>query len=154
MDRKWWNEYGHTIKKRAELWTTNREAARIYRLNFINGEIGGGLAKRKNAIRLGGNSGFQALALAIHFGASRVILLGYDMQNQGRQSHWHGNHPRLGNPMASKFRDWMGHFDTLKREVGKACRIVNATRETALKTFRRADLEACLAEPSPLGPGA
>lgn len=152
MDRAWWNEYGATIKRRAELWTTNREAARVYRLNFINGEIGGGLAKRKNAIRLGGNSGFQAVALAVHFGAAEIILLGFDMQNRGRDSHWHGNHARLGNPMPQKFAGWMGHFETLKQEVGKACRIVNATRETALRAFKRVDLDACLAEPSPSGP--
>lgn len=152
MDRLWWNEYGREVKTKAELWTTNREAARIYRLNFINGEIGGGLAKRPNAIRLGGNSGYQAVALAVHFGAAQIVLLGYDMQNQGRQSHWHGNHQRLGNPMAAKFPAWIAHFEALKREVGKACRIVNATRETALRTFKRSSLDACLAEPPPLGP--
>lgn len=32
-------------------------------------------------LRTGANSGYQAINLAVHFGAKRIILLGYDMQS-------------------------------------------------------------------------
>ena len=32
-------------------------------------------------LRTGSNSGYQAINLAVHFGAKRIILLGYDMQS-------------------------------------------------------------------------
>lgn len=143
MDRAWWNEYSAQIGPGPELWTTSTEAARVYGLNRVNGEAGGGISSLPNTIRLGGNSGFQALGLALLFGAARVILLGYDMQLTGGRSHWHGNHARLGNPQRAKIANWVKSFD----QVASAAKvpIVNATRETALQCFPRNDLHACLA---------
>jgi len=152
MDRAWWNEYGEGLQKNdAELWTTNREAARVYRLNHINGEPGA-VSKRPNSIPLGGNSGFQAVALAIHFGAARVILLGYDMRNAGKLAHWHGNHTRLGNPVPARFREWCGHFETLNRYLPAGVSVINATPDSAIGCFPRMSLrDALLTAPSITG---
>ncbi len=147
MDRGWWNEYGPGLQLDAEFWTTNREAARVYRLNHIVGEPGGGLAKRPGAIRLGGNSGFQALSLALYFGAARVILLGYDMHNDGRRTHWHGDHKRLGNPLDSKFDGWIKAFDELRRDLPRDVQVLNATPGSALRAFPRKPLGDCLSAP-------
>lgn len=141
MDRAWWHEYGDELQDfEGECWTTNSEAARIYGLNFIRGNVGAGLPKHGNSITLGGNSGYQAVALAVHFGAGRITLLGYDMRNEGPRTHWHGNHERLGNPIREKFRDWCAAFDVLKRDVGDRCRIVNASRLSDLHSFERMPL--------------
>lgn len=44
------------------------------------------------------NSGQRAIQLAAHFGAERIILLGYDCSLENG-THWHGNHPDgLKNP--------------------------------------------------------
>lgn len=142
MDRAWWNEYGAGIRPGPELWTTNREAARIYRLHWIRGEAGGGIAKEPNTIRLGGNSGFQALGLALHFGAARVVLLGYDLQLTGGRSHWHGDHKRLGNPDPAKVRGWHARFAELARQATAS--IVNASRQTALGCFPQLGLNEAL----------
>ncbi|HCZ48509.1 MAG TPA: hypothetical protein DCZ11_05850, partial [Gammaproteobacteria bacterium] len=54
-----------------------------------------GLSASPLRIHQGGNSGYQALNLAVLLGAERVILLGYDMHG----GHWHGRHGgRLNNP--------------------------------------------------------
>jgi hypothetical protein len=146
MDRAWWATYGDRIKPGPELWTTNAEAAKVYRLHHIHGERGGGTATARNSIRMGGNSGFQALALALHFGAARVVLLGYDMAyGKGEQSHWHGEHRGLGNPIRARFPEWIGHFDNLRAKLPAGVEILNATRTTALHTFPRVDLAHCLA---------
>ncbi len=149
MDRMWWNEYGATVDCDAELWTTNREAARLYKLNLIVGEPGGGVSTRANTIRLGGNSGFQAVGLALHFGAARIVLLGYDMQFTGGRKHWHADHTRLGNPVPARMRDWHARFEQLAGQTRVP--IVNATRETALRCFPRVDLIESLAEPAARG---
>lgn len=135
MDRGWWNEYGLEIKSPAELWTTNREAARVYNLNHINGEPGGGISRRPNCIKLGGNSGFQALGLALHFGAAKVVLLGYDLQLTHGRTHWHGDHLRLGNPLPIRMREWLLRFGELARETRVP--IINASRASALACFPR-----------------
>lgn len=143
MDRKWWHEYGTGIRGAFELWTSHPEAARIYRLNLIRAEPGGGLSKTPGSIRAGGNSGFQAVALALHFGASRVVLLGFDMQFTNGRTHWHGDHGKgLGNPVRERMKVWQDRFAELAAEVSVP--IVNATRETALTCFPRASLKEAL----------
>jgi hypothetical protein len=109
----------------------------------VQGEIGNGVAKPPR-VRTGGNSGYQAIGLAILFGAARVILLGYDMQRTGDRTHWHGDHIGLGNPKADRLRLWCSNFKTLALQAPVP--IINASRETALDCFPRADLHDCLAE--------
>lgn len=40
----------------------------------------------------GPDSGSMAMNLAYHFGASRIVLLGFDMGFSGGESHWHPDH--------------------------------------------------------------
>lgn len=145
MDRNWWNEYGSSVRGVPELWTTNREAAKLWRLNWIQGEQGGGESNRAHTIRMGGNSGFQALSLALYFGAHRVVLLGYDMQlGASDATHWHGDHKRLGNPLKDRMPRWCKNF----AEIPFATRqcVVNASRVSALKCFKKMTLHDCLAQ--------
>ena len=148
MDRNWWNEYSAELRalRGVELWTSNREAARVYRLNFVSAEIGAGMPRAAaNSIKLGGHSGYQALQLAILFGAARVVLLGFDMRNDGARSHWHGNHKNLGNPMQNRFANWIRQFHKLNAEKPADLEIVNCTRQTALTCFPRHPLEQVIA---------
>lgn len=147
MDRGWWDEYGGRIGGDFELWTSNPESARIYKLNFIRAEAGAGVSQLPGVIKLGGNSGFQAVGLALLFGAKRVILLGYDMQLTGGRTHWHGDHKKLGNPAADKMKRWHGNFALLAAQTSVP--ILNATRETALKCFPRVNLSEGLAQSAP-----
>lgn len=149
-DRRWWLEHHDAAHARcgAEFWTANHGASKVFNINFVRAEPGGGLASRRGWIRQGGNSGFQAVGLALLFGASRIILVGYDMQFSGGRKHWHGDHPEaMGNPLPKKFADWRQRFAELAHATKVP--IVNASRETALNCFPRMDLDACLAEPAP-----
>ncbi|UHQ21896.1 hypothetical protein LVB77_14600 [Lysobacter sp. 5GHs7-4] len=108
------------------------------------------MGRRPDRIRQGGNSGFQAVSLALHFGASRVVLLGYDMQFTGGRKHWHGDHPdKMGNPLPKRFLDWRQRFAELAQQ--STVPIINASRETGLSCFPRMDLDACLAESATCG---
>jgi hypothetical protein len=85
-------------RKRAQPYGIPRSPPRRYRartkekysddLQWTAGVVGGG-----------GNSGFQAVNLAAQFGASRIILIGFDMTDRGGK-HWYGrNHwPMSNNP--------------------------------------------------------
>jgi hypothetical protein len=97
----------------------------------------------EGVIRQGGNSGFQAVQLAILFGAARVILLGYDMQATGGKLHWHGNHAGIGNPVVDRMPRWIDAFRAMAMAV-RGVEIINATRETALRCFPCVPLEECL----------
>lgn len=146
MDRAWWKKYGEQVTVPMEHWTCGREAARVFGLNYIPAEPGGGVASKAGVIRHGGNSGFMAVSLALHFGASRVVLLGYDMQPTGGRLHWHADHVGMSNPEQFKIMGWVRRFGELAAQT--SIPIVNATRETALRCFPRASLHESLAEPA------
>lgn len=92
----------------------------------------------------GNNSGAGAIGLGHHFGAQRIILLGYDCQYKGGKRHWHGDHPKgLGN--AGKVDKWGAQFQKMADSV-RDIEVVNATRETALTCFPKVTLEDALNE--------
>lgn len=104
----------------------------------------GGLADIQGYKEVGGNSGAQAVGLALLFGAARVLLLGFDMKHNGDKIHWHGSHGKgLNNPRARSLMAWVIGFDILAREV-RGAEIINCSRETAITAFPRAPLQECL----------
>ncbi|HXK56813.1 MAG TPA: hypothetical protein PLZ16_09215 [Gammaproteobacteria bacterium] len=88
------------------------------------------------------NSGAGAISLAIYRCATRIILLGFDMQHTGGKRHWHGNHP-AGLANAGTVGQWHEHFEKLRNDRPDTD-IVNASRETALTAFPCISLEEAL----------
>jgi hypothetical protein len=128
MDRNWWMKYLPQVK----------EEFQGIRCSPLTGIAGVKHIKFKHYQ----NSGVGAISLACHWGAKRIILLGYDCQKTGGKSHWHGNHPPgLGN--AGSIGTWPGMFAKLKRDLA-GVEIINCTRETALTMFERRPLEEVL----------
>lgn len=128
MDRAWWYEHMPEVKRRfsGELAALNQAAHDVvpWRIKDYR------------------NSGAAAVALAIKRGASRVILLGYDLQYTGGRRHWHGDHPAcLGN--ADRITTWPAQFARLRQDY-PSIDIINCSRETALTVFPRADLQVTL----------
>lgn len=96
-----------------------------------------GLSRDPGAVVTGGNSGYQAINLALHLGATRIILLGFDMQWTGGKSHWFGDHPQgLNNADPSRY---IPAFRTIKPEE-YGLEIINCSRSTALDAFPVRDL--------------
>lgn len=90
----------------------------------------------------GENSGFQALNLAVHFGARRIVLLGYDMglAADGR-AHHHPDHTKSRNPEAESFLKWIPHFNaSADALIAHNIEVVNCSRASALTCFLRVDL--------------
>ena len=85
-------------------------------------------------LRTGGNSGYQAINLAVHLGAKRIVLLGYDMKPDDGKHHWFGSHPYdVPAPPYEKFLELFATLvDPLKElEV----EVVNCTPDSALDVF-------------------
>jgi hypothetical protein len=97
---------------------------------------------RKARFKFFQNSGAGAIALAAHWGARRIVLLGYDGQKTGGQAHWHGNHPAgLGN--AGSVDKWPAQFRELARHLN-GIEIINCSRATALNAFPQGSLDEVL----------
>jgi hypothetical protein len=138
-----WDSHGAAIVRQCsgELWTINEHVAKVWNVNRVRHEPGGGISSNPNTVREGGNSGFQAVGLALLFGCERVTLLGFDMQFSKGRRHWHADHAK-NNPIAKSFPGWIASFNELSRMT--SIRIENASRETAIKCFPRVDLEEAL----------
>lgn len=90
------------------------------------------------------NSGAGSIALAAHWGAQRIGLLGFDCQYTNGKTHWHGDHPEgAGAGNAGSLPKWPQQFEQLAQEL-RAIEVVNLTRETALQVWPRGNLEAFL----------
>lgn len=146
-DLPWWDTHHEEVEQRFEgqCWSQTEIACRTYGLAYIRGERRPGLSKQRGVIHQGGNSGYQAIGLAVDQGAERIVLLGFDMQNTDGRTHWHGDHP-LGLRNASPFASWIGNFVKLAEDLRAAeVEVVNATRQTALACFERMPLDKALA---------
>lgn len=105
----------------------------------------GGLCLEPDGLRTGRNSGYQCINLAFHLGATRIVLLGYDMKpGEGGQVHWFGNHPKP--TKATVFKDAMlEHFPTLVDPLADAgVEIINCTPGSAIECFPKRDLSDLL----------
>lgn len=127
-----------------ERWTQSQEAALRWRLRWVRSEARDGLSRDPRLIHQGANSGYQAINLAYLLGASRILLLGFDMKPAGRRMHWFGDHPGKLRK-ALPFPQWIKNFDALAADLRQAgITVLNCTPGSALTCFPRADLAEAL----------
>jgi hypothetical protein len=101
-----------------------------------------GLCTEGGKLHTGGNSGYQAINVAYHLGATRILLLGYDMSAWGGPAHFFGDHPKELNAHRS-YEQYAGGFNTID-PASYGLEIINCTRRTRLVAFPRATLEDAL----------
>lgn len=121
--------------------------AGVHRLH-IAGTLG--VSTQPGCICTGGNSGYQALQVALHGGARRVLLCGFDM-TAARGGHWHGGHPAgLKNTMEETFVVWRRRFEAAAPFLAAAgLEVINCTPRSALTCFPKGTLESELARAVP-----
>lgn len=94
----------------------------------------------------GGNSGFQALNLAIQFGATRIILIGFDLRGDSGE-HWYGrnNWAMANNPVDSVYKRWVTAFTSAAPVLSaRGIRVINASPISALQCFPKMSIEDAL----------
>lgn len=147
-DVTWWERYYHEVVDSfgGVLWTQDAKARDRFGIRYIESSPAPGLGKSPGLIHQGQNGGYQAINLAYHAGATRLILLGFDMQG----SHWHGDHPLpLTNPKPYLFEAYRKNFGPMARDLQAAgISVVNCTPGSALTAFPQADLLTTLAADS------
>jgi len=148
-DRQWWNIHLDDVRKtfKGRLFTQwhnpegkDRDWAESEGITAIQGHHGKGLGREK--LFFNSNSGAQAIGLAYLLGATRIILLGYDMGATGN-SHWFGSHPKgLTN---GNYTNYVETFTKLAADLKReGVEVINCTRKTALHQFDIRPLEAVI----------
>ncbi|MGE0366950.1 MAG: hypothetical protein AB7Q00_14580 [Phycisphaerales bacterium] len=148
-DLRWWKTYYAGVNKVSDaLRVSTRPFPGVHRVAVP--EVGDNrrstiIFNPKGLIGSGGNSGFQALNLAVQFGAKRIILVGFDMTVE-YGTHWHGDHPGLlRNPEADLIDKWRRTLDKQSmplREAGVT--VLNASPYSALEAYPKLTLMEAL----------
>lgn len=147
-----WETYGPAAANHpCSKWTSNREAADRYQLNWLEERGAPGLSTDPGVIHHGHGSGYSLVNLAYLHGADRIVLLGYDLrypqsydgaarQPGGKRHYWEGG----------EYPAHLQHWPTVKIERGVhrgllelyqgvadqgLVEIVNATPGSALTCF-------------------
>ncbi len=137
FDAPWWNLYIDEVRK---VFAGRKfcQSAHVIRKDIES-------ARAFRGFRSFGNSGANAISLAICAGARRVVMLGYDGGLRlGAPAHHHGDHPAPLSNCKSAPR-WPAQFENLSRYTErKGVEVLNVSRETALTCFPRQSLESAL----------
>lgn len=121
-DRKWWEN--------------NPRALDFEGLKFCAFTVGGVGFLRPGGMPAGCNSGLYGMYLANHIGASKIILLGFDMWG----THYFGEHKSpLANTTEKRFDE---HIEQFRRWNG--CEVINCTPGSELKEFQFGNLKEVL----------
>lgn len=141
-DFGWWKVYIDDVRATfaGQLLTVDECAAKRFCVPWVRGIDTNRLSRRLDQVSTGDNSGFAAMNVAVHRGATRIVLLGYDMQGE----HWFGRHPETLSAV-NDFPKYMSNFAQLAIDLDAAgVEVVNCSRETALTCFPRARLKEVL----------
>jgi hypothetical protein len=136
-DLSWWQSHVQTIPRFDGVKTTIDE---LVSPQWVTGtlKVTGveGFDPDLACIRTGNNSGYQALHCAIHAGASRIVLVGFDMQG----NHWSGISP------SSDYVDTMApHFASLLPTIeARKIEVFNVSTISALGVFPYCPLNEAL----------
>jgi len=103
-----------------------------------------GLELEPTGLRAGFNSGYQAVNLAVHCGAKKIILLGYDLGPSENREHWFEDPPdRTLSPYAEMRTAFTSLLEPLT-DLGIS--VVNCSRRSALAVFPSIPLSETLRE--------
>lgn len=148
-DAKYWRHYGDSVPEFTGLrYTLEADAAQWATVLRNTGQTG--LETDSSGLRTGKNSGFQAVNLAVHLGARRILLLGYDMQQVDGRNYWFAEpRPASYSWVQPPYRDFRECFETIVEPLrAEGITVINCTPDSALTCFTMMSLAQAL-EPVP-----
>lgn len=145
-DAKWWDYHAGAADFPGLKFALETRAGQWPGVQLLQNTGREGIETDPTGVRTGQNSGYQAINLAVHLGARRIVLLGYDMQPapDGR-THWFGRHPRALEQYSPYAQFIEAYHTAVAPLAALGVEVVNASRATALTMFPRLSIELALA---------
>lgn len=104
------------------------------------------LFDKVGTVGAGGNSGFQALNLAMQFGACRIMLIGFDAHLRDGE-HWYGrnNWMKASNPDAYNVQKWVKALNLVAPVIAKrGVEVINASVCSDVHCFPKMKIDQAL----------
>ena len=137
-DLQWWeSEAGQRARSqfKGDMYAGMDQAAAKFGLHHAPTIKGQG-APTDGKIYTGGNSGYQAVQLALMWGASEIILIGFTMKAIDGKNHWHRDH-KHSNPNTTSLNRWVVAFNSLPLYIDKS--MIKVYGESAITAFDKVD---------------
>ena len=137
-DTEWWQ---HPSNSDAQQFTGLRVSCQgVKGVHMLRNAGTEGFSADSDCVHTLGNSGAQALQIAVKTGASTVLLLGMDMGG----SHWHGKHQSgLRETIPETYTKWVQRITKVAPAMlATGVDIVNCAPGSALTCFRMSTLDA------------
>ena len=139
-DGAWW---GHEANRDAHRFEGLRiSCEQVKGVHMLHNAGPEGYTDDPGEINTHGNSGSQAMQIAIKTGAAKVLLCGFDM-HQREASHWHGDHPSpLRSTLAETYTVFIKRMERAAPLIARCgVDVVNCTPGSALRGFRASTLQ-------------
>ncbi len=145
-DRRWWLKHYKDTPDCIKLTQCKRTAKELG-IDYVRHQHGHKGLSKNPGLLYGKNSGQQAINAAYHLKATKIILIGFDVQATGGRVHWHddytdsvddfGNTEKAVNGPGD-WNDWLKGFPAIAKDLEDAgIEVINCTIETALTCFKR-----------------
>lgn len=149
----WWRVHKNCPGFQGELWSSHgldkdgnnpkTEAAESWGVKLVGGLHRDGFSMNPELIHYGSNSGFQAVNLALLFGCTSIVLVGFDMRYVAGKAHFFGNHADgLHQCSDEQYRKYAKEY--YRATVPEGVTIINATPDSALRCFPMMPLEEAI----------
>lgn len=136
IDRGWWITRRGAPKFKGLKVTPSPQAARLFGLRQVKTKLGARIIREPIGTvgcglrDGGGHSGWQAINLAVQFGATRIVLIGFDMHD----GHWKPDEPGVAKPDPMRMKRWRDEMDGAVNEF-TGIEVFNATPGSALRAY-------------------
>lgn len=147
-DGTWWQKYPDALQFAGLKVTQDFAAAKHHKLNLVKlldekPEQSRISVATKGVLARGGNGGFQAINLAVQFGATKQIWLGFDFCGE----HWHGKHEGLLNPRPKTMERWAETLDAQAPILASlGVEVVNCSEISILRGYPKVSVAEALAK--------
>lgn len=152
-DAKWWRAHAGAMDFAGLKYTIAQDPDQEQvgdwpDLHVLRNTGDGGLESDPTGLRTGYNSGYQAVNLAVHLGAAKIVLLGFDCwRGPSGDQNWFERFPYLvkSHHVESPYPIFLQAFAGLVEPLKAAgVQVINASRWTMLRSFPFLSLEEAL----------
>jgi len=131
---QWWDARWDSVKSLpCEKWTTRKESSDKYGICWIAEVNRPGLSTDPNLLHNGHSSGYQLVGQAYRCGATRIVLLGYDLKfapDYDGRNHRAGSAPRH---FFGEYESELQHWPSVKVQNGVHVELLDLYRSVAVQ---------------------
>lgn len=141
-DTDWWDSFNGVPEFEGRSVTCSHKSSLDYGLEYVEPKSQWHWSTTQGMVATGGNSGFQAMNLAVLEGAERVILLGFDYgHKEDEDKHWWEDQYKRES-RDSNYYFWNERLQ--KAAEFMPVPVLNASVKTSIKCLERVNLRDVL----------